>query len=282
MAKIRGFKPDLWTDEDFVELSPLARLLWLGMWNFACDNGHLADKSKQIKMRVLPTDDVNVAELLREIADQGLIQRADGWITVPNLTRHQKPDRRYFTTCEKEGCEEPPETVSQRAARRAPTVHTSGARGVHTGRTPSAHVDGEVKGSEVKGSEVKAVGDAARPTASRPDVDGEFEALWQAYPKKVGKGQAVKAFRAARKKADFDTISAGLAAAVAGWRSAGTDPQFIPNPTTWLNGERWADQPTRPAGGPSGPVWEHRPPKDWDAERARVAAEKAAAKAAES
>ena len=67
MAKIRGFKADLWTDEDFVELSPFARLLWLGMWNYACDNGHLDDKSKQIKMRVLPTDDVNCAELLREL-----------------------------------------------------------------------------------------------------------------------------------------------------------------------------------------------------------------------
>ena len=99
MAKIRGFKPDLWTDEDFVEVSPLARLLWMGMWNFACDNGHLADKSKQIKMRVLPTDDVNCAELLRELEAQGLIQRADGWVTITNLTRHQKVDRRYFTAC---------------------------------------------------------------------------------------------------------------------------------------------------------------------------------------
>lgn len=148
MAKIRGFKPDLWTDEDFVELSPFARLLWMGMWNFACDNGHLADKPKQIKMRVLPTDDVNVSELLREIASQGLIVRADGWITVPNLTRHQKVDRRYFTTCPKEGCAEPPETVSQRESRRAPSVHTTGARRANDVGTAGALGDGEVKGSD--------------------------------------------------------------------------------------------------------------------------------------
>lgn len=110
MAKIRGFKPDLWTDEDFVEVSAFARLLWLGMWNFACDNGHLQDRSKQIKMRVLPTDDVNCAELLRELDGQGLIHRADGWITVPNLARHQKVDRRYFLTCEKPNCTKPTES----------------------------------------------------------------------------------------------------------------------------------------------------------------------------
>jgi hypothetical protein len=104
MPKIRGFKPDLWTDEDFVELSAFARLLWLGMWNFACDNGHLQDKSKQIKMRVLPTDDVNCADLLREIEAQRLIERADGWITIPNLSHHQKPHKRWYVTCEKPGC----------------------------------------------------------------------------------------------------------------------------------------------------------------------------------
>ena len=169
MAKIRGYKPDLWTDEDFVELSPFARLLWMGMWNFSCDNGHIADKPKQIKMRVLPTDDVNCSELLREIESQGLIERADGWITTPNLTRHQKPDRRYFATCEKEGCEPPPETVSQRESRRVHAVQTPGTPRAHAVRTPSAHVDGD---GEVKGSDGDGEGKAAarkRPAHTLPD-----------------------------------------------------------------------------------------------------------------
>ena len=163
MPKIRGFKPDLWTDEDFVEVSAFARLLWLGMWNYACDNGHLADKSKQIKMRVLPTDDVNCAELLRELEDQGLIQRADGWITVPNLTRHQKVDRRYFTNCEKPGCAEPSETVSQRESRRVPTDRTPGARRADDERTASALGDGEVKGSDGDGDRARRVRGARIP-----------------------------------------------------------------------------------------------------------------------
>ena len=144
MPKMRGFKPDLWTDEDFVEVSPFARLLWLGMWNYACDNGHLADKSKQIKMRVLPTDDVNCAELLRELADQGLIERVDGWITVPNLNRHQRIDRRYFTTCQKAGCV-PPEGNPTHETRSVPDETTTEARGDHAG-TPD-----EVRGSEGEG-----------------------------------------------------------------------------------------------------------------------------------
>ena len=167
MAKIRGIKPDLWTDEDFVEVSPFARLLWLGLWNYSCDNGHIADKPKQIKMRVLPTDDVNCAELLRELEAQGLIERGDGWITTPNLTHHQRPDRRYFTTCEKEGCAAPPETVSQRESRRVHAVQTKGTRSAHDETTPGAHVDGdgEVKGTD--GDRKAAV--RKRPATTIPD-----------------------------------------------------------------------------------------------------------------
>lgn len=168
MPKIRGVKPDLWTDEDFVELSPYARLLWIGLWNYACDNGHVADKSKQIKMRVLPTDDVNCAELLRELDGQGLIQREDGWITIPNLARHQKVDRRYFTTCEKDGCDEPAETVSQRATRRAHSGRTAGAQGAHAGGTAGALGDGDVKGSD---------GDIPRKSATKKAE--QLPADWQ-------------------------------------------------------------------------------------------------------
>jgi hypothetical protein len=107
MPKIRGIKPDFWTDEDIVELSIPARLLFIGLWTYACDNGHLQDKPKQIKMRVLPADDVSAAELLRELESKGRIRRVDGWIILPNFTKHQRPDKRYFQTCDKARCVKP-------------------------------------------------------------------------------------------------------------------------------------------------------------------------------
>lgn len=145
MAKIRGFKPDLWTDEDFVDLSPYARLLWMGLWSYACDNGHVADKSKQIKMRVLPTDDVNCAELLREIAEKDLIRRHDGVITIPNFTKHQKPDKRYFQTCEVPGCARPG-ADSQPETRGGHHEPTPGARRGPDVVSQGPHVDGDGDG----------------------------------------------------------------------------------------------------------------------------------------
>lgn len=66
-----------------------------------------------------------------------------------------------------------------------------------------------------------------------------FEDWYKNYPKKVGKGQARKAFKAALKKTDLDTLKAG----VESYRHSveGRDREFIANPATWLNGERWDD-----------------------------------------
>lgn len=74
---------------------------------------------------------------------------------------------------------------------------------------------------------------------------GEFDAIWNAYPRKVGKGAARKAWAKARKSAGFEEIARGIAAfsAVAG----NTDQQFIPHLATWLNGERWNDDQSHAA-----------------------------------
>lgn len=189
MPKIRGIKPEFWTDENVVELSLPARLLFIGLWNYACDNGHVQDKSKQLKMRILPTDDVNCADLLREIATQGLIERADGWITIPNLTAHQKPHKRWFVLCDKPGCEfpegmtygfekgnpKPESTVEQPLSNGGAPVDQPVTNG---GSTADVDVDGDGDG-EVMVIEEESGADAPTPPGSqlalvsedRPDVE---------------------------------------------------------------------------------------------------------------
>lgn len=90
-------------------------------------------------------------------------------------------------------------------------------------------------------------------SAATAAADAEFDSFWALYPKKVGKGQAVKAYRAALKKATADTIEASLRLQLP-WFDAQlkADGDFRPNAATWLNGERWADQVAtpKPVDGP--------------------------------
>ena len=169
MPKIRGIKPDYWTDEDIVDLSIPARLLFIGLWSYACDNGHLQDKPKQIKMRLLPGDDVNVAELLRELDGAGRIVREGGWITVPNFVKHQRPDKRYFQTCDAPGCGRP-QGDSQRETRGAHHEPTTSAHSAPDVGSMGPRGEGEVKGSDGEGDGEKSRR-LALAEAPRVDVD---------------------------------------------------------------------------------------------------------------
>ena len=61
MARIRSLHPGQWTDEAFVAVSPLARLLALGLRNEADDEGVFPWKPVTLRMRLLPADNATSA-----------------------------------------------------------------------------------------------------------------------------------------------------------------------------------------------------------------------------
>lgn len=85
----------------------------------------------------------------------------------------------------------------------------------------------------------------AEPAQARSaDADREFEAWWSSYPRKVGKGRARAAYRAARRKAAPEKLAAAVAQQTPLLTAKG--PEFCPHPATWLNGERWLDEAPPP------------------------------------
>ena len=93
MARIRTIKPEFFTSEDIVALSPLARLLYVAIWLEADREGRLQWRPKTLKMRYLPADDCDVIALANELVGAGLVvpYEADGMqlAEVPTFTRHQ-------------------------------------------------------------------------------------------------------------------------------------------------------------------------------------------------
>lgn len=98
MARIRSIKPDFWTDEKIVELSPLARLLFIGMWNFVDDSGRSEYSPARLKMQILPADSADIRELLGELRSKRLIHvyEVDNkeYFQVCGFLKHQKIDKR--------------------------------------------------------------------------------------------------------------------------------------------------------------------------------------------
>lgn len=82
------------------------------------------------------------------------------------------------------------------------------------------------------------------------EIEREFdEEFWPAYPRKAGKGQALKAYRTARKRAGLDAIISGVRRYAA--ERVGQDQQYTRHAATWLNGVGWEDEPA-PSARPMG------------------------------
>lgn len=83
-------KPEFFTSEDIVELSPLARLLYIGLWCEADREGRMVWKPKTFKIRYLPADDCDIAALCAELVDGGLVELyGDGYAYIPAFLSHQ-------------------------------------------------------------------------------------------------------------------------------------------------------------------------------------------------
>jgi hypothetical protein len=82
---------------------------------------------------------------------------------------------------------------------------------------------------------------AAKSAATHPLDTPFFLAFWQAYPRRIGKGDARTAFKKASMNADPNMIVQAAINYASFVAEQDVDQKFVPHPATWLNGERWED-----------------------------------------
>lgn len=222
MARIRSIKPEFWTDETVVELDYADRLFFIGLWNFADDHGYIDYRPKRIKMQVFPGDDYDVVAGLERLhkvllislygSETGLIVYINGW------DKHQRVSN----------------PTKEKYVRSDLVKHDDFYLAVQSPHESSRVIG---KGREGKGS-INPPPDPGRESEDR------FDEFWASYPRRIDKGHARKAWTAAVKKTDPDTVIG--AARSFSVMCSGTDPKFVAYPATWLNGERWTDEAAKP------------------------------------
>lgn len=101
MARIRSIKPEFWTDERLTECSVSARLLFIGMLNFADDNGNQVYSAKRLKMQVFPADTIDTQPLIDELITHGLLIEysvsGNKYLNIKGFKKHQVINRRSST-----------------------------------------------------------------------------------------------------------------------------------------------------------------------------------------
>lgn len=97
MARIRSVHPALFTDEAWVSCTPFARILIVGLWTDADDQGVFEWKPVSLKMRLLPNDAVDLVALLDELASANIIRAFDEggrrYGAIKNFQRFQRPKK---------------------------------------------------------------------------------------------------------------------------------------------------------------------------------------------
>ena len=93
MARIRTIKPEFFTSEDIVSLTPLARVFYIALWCEADREGRFDWKPGTLKMRYLGGDDCDVNDVAQELFDAGLVvlYEVDGkrYAEIPTFKLHQ-------------------------------------------------------------------------------------------------------------------------------------------------------------------------------------------------
>lgn len=86
----------------------------------------------------------------------------------------------------------------------------------------------------------------ATPKPSTTDLDADFDRFWANYPRKDNKANARKVWPKVAKKHGAEVLISEAERWAQLWAAAGRDKGYMPMPTTWLNGERWTDEPPAP------------------------------------
>jgi hypothetical protein len=244
MARIRSIKPDFWTDEKVVQLSYEARLVYIGLWNFADDDGRMICSRSKIKMQIMPADSIDISAILDEISRLGLICLYEidkvQYLQINGFSKHQRVDRKRASILP------PPPKVLDECLRHFPK-EGNGMEG--------NGVEGKKEDSDHRLRDDRPDNFLQLPATRQPAED-EFSAVWLQWPRKVAKAAALKAWVKARKDTDFNIIIAGLEQFVLAYdadnREESEKKQFCPHFSSWLNAERWRDYDLEPQPDRSG------------------------------
>ena len=217
MARIRTIKPEFFTSEDIVSLSPLARLLYQATWCEADKEGRLCWKPRTFKLRYFPADDCDIEAMCAELVNAGLVKLyGDGLAYIPSFGKHQHINPRESASA----LPDPDE------ARRVTTRHDASAR------------DSDAQGGrEGKGS----INTPLPPKGEQAEPAG-FVRFWAAWPKSVRKGGKAKCLQTWR-RADLEPLAEQIVRhvermdATPDWTKEGG--AYVPAPQVYLNQRRW-------------------------------------------
>jgi uncharacterized phage protein (TIGR02220 family) len=233
MARIRTIKPEFWTSGQVVDCSLIARLMFIGIWNFCDDHGVHPASIKRLKMEVFPSDSITDCELLAmidELLVAGLLYAyqvdGKGYWQVTGWATHQKIDKPTYrhplpVTREK--------VANSRSTRRMVAEQSASIRRILDEQSTSTRLR---NGKESKGSNT---------LSGSPDVIAVLDYLNEKTGKRYRAVNANVSLIAARlRESTIDECRAVIDAKVEAWQHDDKMRQYL-RPATLFNATKFAN-----------------------------------------
>lgn len=258
MARIRSIHPALFTDEAFAGLSMAARVLLLGLWTEADDQGVFDWKPITIKMRIMPVDNVDVPALLADLERADVVRRFDqdgkAFGAVRNFCKFQRPKTPKYRVLKSA-------EIRNYVSSSYPVTETSEAEPASFPQKVEMPPQMEEEGCKGGGKVQESI---PSPAKSQARANEAFDRFKKAYPRRDGANPwqpAEKKFNALVKTGvDPEAMIAAAAALAREEGSRGNiGTKFIPQAITWLNQQRFQDYAAASFSSSSEPA-----PIDWD------------------
>jgi hypothetical protein len=225
------------------KLQLISDSLFRAWFNVMCiasaNDGELpALKDLAFTLRLSPT---KTAQVLAQLHAAGLLDK-----TETSFTPHNWGGRQYKT-------DKPDETAAERMRNYRERKRNAMSTDPSPLRVTDRNVTDDVTDRNTVTVTVPRLQTTDTDTEQKEDTreaalssaEPRFEVFWSEWPNKVGKPAALKALKSAVKRAPFGEIMDGVASYI---RDKPPDRPWL-NPATFLNQNRWEDQPAQVAHG---------------------------------
>ena len=212
----RMLQKTFWTSESILELELYERLLFLGMTNHADDEGIIKTSIKALKAKVFPADNISINQIQKGLDNMHKL----------DLIEYNE-DRTL--------CRFVRWTDYQKISKPYPSKFNF----VEENKGHSVNGLGMVKERSIPNSNSNS--NNKKKNKNKDNL--EFDVWYALYSRKIGKPKAENAFNLCLQVYDLDTIMDGTQKWVDYWKNSHTEKRYIPHPSTFLNQERFMDEP---------------------------------------
>ena len=249
MPRSRNIKYSFFTNDELAENDALGRLLFIGLWTLSDCNGNIEWRPKRIKAELLPYDNCDVEALAINLDKSGFIRfysvQGKEFVNIVNFLKHQNPHKNERV----KGSEIP---VYSEEARQVLDLKGLAINPDKIESDPDSNGTARADSCSLNPDSCSLNPDThksedQKTSSDKPDgAINRFDDFWQMYPRKTDKKKAQAAWSRLK---PTDDLAIKIITNVSNRLASGEwvkGSQYIPHPTTYLNGSRWDDEAQAP------------------------------------